>query len=297
MGAAIASKLFALNRHWPQLINAVLMPAMFEDSTHQLWYCQTGDGPLVLKVCDPDRLSSSATWQVMRSLFDFSLADELANAAQVRTIINQHGLLGIPEVIDAAAPNADAPGYVLSRFARGESLSADALSMSMVSDFARHIARLHQQTSQGWGSLTMADMPPESWPEQLIKTFLRFSSQLKIGEPWLHKVISAIEQVKPSYFCPIMLDNRWDQYLYSAGNISTLVDIDAFVIGPPELELVLLEYQLSGAQAACFAQVYQQYMPMPELSDVRASYRLLLFLMNALGESNLDQWMRAAVKW
>lgn len=289
--------LFAANRHWPALIDAALMPAMFDDSTHELWHCQTADGPFILKVCEPDRLMSSATWQVMQSLFDFSLADELGSTQQVRHLINQHGLLAIPDVIDAAAPSGEAPGFILSRFADGESLNAEILSMSMVEDFARHIARLHQQAKADWGLLTVADKSAQQWPEQLIKTFLRFSSQLKIGEPWLYRVMSDIEQITPSWFCPVMLDNRWDQYLHSSGRLTTLVDIDAFVMAPPELELVLLEYQLSEAQAACFAQVYQQYQPMPELSAVRSSYRLLLFLMNALGETDLDKWMRSATKW
>lgn len=290
-------RLFASNKHWPTLIDAVLMPAMFDDSTHQLWQCQTVDGPLVLKVCESESLASSPTWQVMESLFDFSLADELSHAKGIRRIINEQGLLRIPEVIDAAAPAADAPAYVLSRFADGDSLSADTLSMSMVGDFARHIARLHQRAKTDWGPLTVADKPAQSWPEQLIKTFLRFSSQLKIGEPWLYKVMSDIEQITPSRFCPVMLDNRWDQYLHSSGRLTTLVDIDAFVMAPPELELVLLEYQLSDAQAARFAQVYQHYQPLPDLSAVRPSYRLLLFLMNALGETDLDKWMRTASKW
>lgn len=289
--------LFATNKHWPALIDAASMPAMFDDSTHQLWLCQTVDGPLVLKVCESERLALSPTWQVTESLFDFSLANELSHAKQIRRIINEQGLMGIPEVIDASAPATDAPAHVLSRFAHGDSLSAETLTMAMLDDFARHTARLHQQVKAHWGPLTLVDKPAKSWPEQLIKTFLRFSSQLKIGEPWLYKVMSDIEQITPSRFCPVMLDNRWDQYLHSDGRLTTLVDIDAFVVAPPELELVLLEYQLSEAQAARFAQVYQQYQPMPELRTVRNSYRLLLFLMNALGETDLDKWMRSASKW
>lgn len=289
--------LFASNKHWPRLIDAALLPAMFEDSTHQLWQCQTTDGPLILKVCDPGRLASSATWQVMQSLFDFSLTDELANAVQIRRIIHQHGLLHIPEVVDSAAPSAELPGFVLSRFASGESLGAENLSLSMVSDFARHVARLHQQADLNWGLLTHPHHPPQRWPEQLIKTFLRFSRQLKISEPWLYRVMSEIEQITPSRFSPVMLDNRWDQYLHSAGRLTTLVDIDAFVMAPPELELVLIEYQLSEAQAARFAMVYQQYQPMPDLNAVRPVYRLLLFLMNALGETDINKWMQTQIRF
>lgn len=274
-----------------------LMPAMYEDSTHQLWRCETSNGEFVLKVCHHDRVKGSPTWEVMHSLFDFSLLEELAHSKPVRAMINHHGLLHIPEISDAGSDTEDTPAYVLSHFAEGETLSTEKLTESMVIDFARHIGGLHHHSQPDWGRLLDPQHAAKVWPEQLIKTFLRFSSKLKIGEPWLYKVMSEIDQLTPSVFCPIMLDNRWDQYLVNDGRLTSLVDLDAFVMGPPELELVLLEYQLTQPQADVFARIYKQYQPMPDLSRCRRSYRLLLFLMNALGETDLDQWMRAPARW
>ena len=67
------------------------------------------------------------------------------------------------------------------------------------------------------------------------------------------------------------------------------------MIGPRELELVLLEYLLTPQQAEVFLNVYQSYLPWPDLSNQRLSYRLLLFLMNVLGETDIDKWLHHRV--
>jgi hypothetical protein len=94
-----------------------------------------------------------------------------------------------------------------------------------------------------------------------------------------------------------MPDLRWDQFLENDGKLSALVDLDAFVFAPRELDFILLEYLLNQQQARVFAQQYQQSHSLPDLSVVRKPYRLLLFLMNVLGEEDIDTWMQAAARF
>jgi hypothetical protein len=94
-----------------------------------------------------------------------------------------------------------------------------------------------------------------------------------------------------------MPDLRWDQFLQHANKLTTLVDLDAFVYGPREVELVLLEYLFNDHQAKLFEKVYGQFQPIPALKQVRKSYRLLLFLMNVLGEGDLNKWMKTSGRW
>lgn len=270
---------------------------MFEDSTHQLWRCETADGNMVLKLCYRENVEQSAIWQIMQQLFDVSLPDDLGQFRKMQTIIETHSKLPVPELVACGAASNEAPAFILSRFVDGEMLQQKQLTEQMVIQFAQHLAGFHLQQQGKWGKLADANKAAEDWPAQLLKTLLRHSSKLRIGEPWLYKVMTQIEQVAPTQFVPIMLDNRWDQYLAKAGRMTALVDLDAFVMGPPELELVLLEYQLNAHQAAIFAEEYQKYLPLPDLADQRLTYRLLLFLMNALGEDSLDRWMKAASHW
>jgi len=270
---------------------------MFEDSTHQLWRCETADGDMVLKCCYRTSVEQSPIWQMMQSLFDVSLPDDLARCHDIQAMLEKQGVLAIPELIACGGESNDSTAFVLNRVVEGETLHKKHLTDEVVIQFAQQIATLHLKQQATWGKLLQADKAAEDWPAMLLKTLLRHSSKLRIGEPWLYKVMTQLEQVTPNCFAPIMLDNRWDQYLVKDGRITALVDLDAFVMGPPELELVLLEYQLDKHQAAVFADEYQKQLPLPDLSKQRLSYRLLLFMMNALGEDNLDRWMKADTHW
>ncbi|HSI27937.1 MAG TPA: hypothetical protein VK953_01550, partial [Methylophilus sp.] len=79
---------------------------------------------------------------------------------------------------------------------------------------------------------------------------------------------------------------------YSVNNDLALIDLDAFVIAPRALDLVLLEYVLTPAQLAVFKQHYTQTHTWPEHTADTHCYQLLLFLMNVLGETDLAKWMQ-----
>lgn len=270
---------------------------MFEDSTHQLWRCSTSDGEMMLKICQHKDLAQSPCWQVIQQLFGRYLPDDLGRIDAVQALVEQQGQIHLPELIACNGQTQKLPAFMLNRFVEGRMLAQEQLNDAMVEQLAGHIASLHSHEYQQWGDPASPQQAAETWPETLLKTLVNQAAGQDIGEPWLSLAVSQVELINPTTFAPIMLDNRWDQYLFEAGGITALVDIDAFVAGPSELELVLLEYQFDDKQAGVFADAYQKILPMPDLSHVRLSYRLLLFLMNALGETDLDKWMRAPVKW
>ena len=118
-----------------------------------------------------------------------------------------------------------------------------------------------------------------------------------VSQQLLNEAIEQAKKVAPPYFSPIMPDLRWDQFLQQNNQLSALVDLDAVVFGPPEIELILLEYLLTEQQADNFKKVYQQHKMMPDLSQVRICYRLLLFLMNVLGERSQATWFEVSPKF
>ncbi len=270
---------------------------MFEDSTHQLWHCRTVDGDMVLKICQQKNIAQSSFWQLTEQLFGLYLPRDLAGFASVQQCVEPASRIDLPELLACGGQTETLPAFILNRFVSGTRLSQALIGDAMIRQFAGHLAGLHSQQQEQWGLISQPDRRADSWPENLLRTVLSQCEVQRVGEPWLSLVSSQLESVNPTKFSPIMLDNRWDQYLVDGDNITALVDIDAFVIGPRELELILLEYQLDDRQAEMFADTYQQTLPIPDLVDVRLSYRLLLFLMNALGETDLDKWMRAPVRW
>ncbi len=295
--AAAPFALFAQHDGLPPLSSVQAIPAMFEDSTHQIWRCETADGSMLLKICQQNNLALSSCWQVIEQLFGRYLPYELGKIDAIQQQLEQYGQLPLPELLGCASQTAETPAFMLNRFVGGRMLSAELLTEPMIAQLARHSASLHAHELTLWGDLSHPEYDAEFWPEVLLKTLVRQAGEQGIAEPWLPLVVSQIELINPTVFAPIMLDNRWDQYLFEADKITALVDIDAFVAGPRELELILLEYQLNEQQADVFARSYQETLALPELKDVRLCYRFLLFLMNALGETDLDKWMRHPVRW
>lgn len=280
----------------PDFSHAVRLLSPYEDSTNSLWRLETDSGPLVLKLCDGHQIEQSRFWVGMRSLFDVHLPAQMHTFDQVYAFINQHSPLRIPALLAASAGSAEGgyPGFVLAQALAGETLTIDAVTDTYVRQLAYHLASLHMQQQGCWGSLASPKFPAELWPVRLHDTLRTLASKQNLEEPQLLDVMAAQAlRCRPTYFCPMMPDLRWDQFLLHDGQLSALVDLDAFVWGPVEMEFVLLEYVLTAQQWQIFATHYQRYCPLPALETVRAPYRMMLFLMNVLGEQDLQTWLQA----
>lgn len=279
----------------PALVKpASLFEAKFEDSTHQLWYCETVDGPMVLKLCNQDTVAQSVFWQGMNGLFTTDFPASLADIDKLYHFVGDHGLLAAPEYIASQASV-----FVLARYLEGDDVIPTHISNMMVARLAHHIAQFHQQRRVGWGAFHQTAFSAEQWSSRLQSTLVALVElhPTAIPDTILEQALQQASTIKHTAFSPIMMDLRWDQMLHQQGELSAVVDMDAFVIGPRELELVLLEYQLNSTQADLFKQAYQYSAELPDLSEQRYCYRLLLFLMNSLGESDINQWMNAPTRW
>ncbi len=263
------------------------IPAKFEDSTHDVWLCHSQDKKMVLKVCDETSLGRSSFWQVMNDLFESDFPNSLANIKTCYDYIGSHTLLSVPECI-ASYPAK----YVLTGYIAGLDLDADMVTDNYVVQLARHISQLHQYCYPKWGRFSEPDIDIDSWSLKLSETLTTFAQRHGLHEhPLVQQAIVRSKQVTSSGFVPIMPDLRWDQFRVDKKGQMALIDLDAFVVGPRELELVLLEYILEKPQQTLFKKTYQKVLTYPDLSAVRLSYQVLLFAMNVLGETDLNKWL------
>ncbi len=277
----------------PALIQpASLIAAKFEDSTHQLWHCQTVDGPLVLKLCNQQTIQTSTFWLGINDLFEIDFPASLAHIDKTHHFLNEEGELQVPEFIAS-----EASAFVLARFLAGEDVDFEQVSDDMVIQLAKHIAKLHHSQHSNWGAFHHVVFSNTQWSTRLQHTLSSLAEVHPsiIPKQVLEQALQQATNLNIEIFVPIMLDLRWDQMLHQQGQLSAIVDMDAFVVGPRELELVLLEYQLNEHQAGVFAQTYQASAEWPDLTEQRYCYRLLLFLMNSLGETDVNKWMNAPI--
>lgn len=267
-----------------------MMPVKFEDSTHRLWRCETVDGPMVLKVCNLTSVQRSTFWLGVNNLFGVDFPARLGGTQATAKLLEENGSFVVPEVI-AAQDNR----FVLTRFLAGEDVDAEQVTDAYVVQLAQHIGQLHQLRIEQWGDLHAPEFTAEEWRSRLVSTLdvLVKQCELEISTSLLANILRESAQIEAVGFVPIMPDLRWDQLRkLDGGKTLALIDLDALVIGPRALELVLLMYLLTPTQLAVFKDTYCQFNTWPDLSRELRSYQLLLFLLNVLGETDLTSWMQ-----
>lgn len=283
----------------PELTQITALPAMYDDSTHQLWQCDTSIGQLILKVCNSHNIDKSTFWHGMVNLFNVDLPRQLGEFDQVYKALTTMSQLTIPEYIVSGSSSQQTHAFILATKLSGMMVNDVEVDDGMVVSLANHIGALHQHGQKNWGRFSQADFDTQQWSLRLQDTLklLAKKQQAIITTELLNEVIELAANCTVDKFVPIMPDLRWDQFLQQNGSLSALVDLDAFVYGPRELELVLLEYLLDDQQAILFAEQYQKTHSIADLTQVRKPYRLLLFMMNVLAEKDVDAWMQAPTRF
>jgi len=94
----------------------------------------------------------------------------------------------------------------------------------------------------------------------------------------------------PDHFCPVFIDLDSSQFLVQDGMLSAVVDVEAYAVGPRELDFVGLEYVLDERSAASFLEGYSTVLAPPDISDYRAVYRYFYRLLGVQGSVDLDEW-------
>jgi len=272
---------------------ATALPSQFEDSTHQVFLCDTVDGRMVLKVCDEAAVAKSGFWQGANQLFGADFPKCLAEIERTHDLLTEQGLYAVPAFVASSSSDFE-HGFVLTRFIGGVDVAAEQVTDAMVVQLAEHIAQLHQQVQLTWGSLHQLAFAAAEWGERLQATLaaLAAKSAVSVPDALLQDVLAQAGEIQETTFVPMMLDLRWDQFrtVANTGDLA-LIDLDAFVMAPRALDLLLLEYILTPSQVALFKATYTTSHDWPDYSAQRPCYQLLLFLMQVLGETDLAQWM------
>jgi hypothetical protein len=267
-----------------RVAKAVPLACSFLDSTHALWRLETLDArTLFLKVVQN---TSSPFWQIMQQVFALNLNQRLGDYHQLYRQVSELTPIQIPDLIACAAQSRHCPAYLLTAAVSGNSVKLDQVNDEMVVALARHLAGLHLYQSETWGCFFDANRSAETWSLVLREVLSNEFVDDDTLQTFSHT---------PMCFVPMMLDLRWDQFLMRNGQLNALVDLDAFVIAPIELDFVLLEYLLTPEQSLLWRDAYLACGGrIPEISAVRDVYRKLLFAMQVLGESDLTRWLGRA---
>jgi len=274
----------------PQLLaTSTTIPSRFSDSTHHVWHCLTAEGAMVLKVCNPTTVTQSAFWIGLNHLFGADFPNSLGDIKRTHDFLHDNGALTVPAFVASKANR-----FVMSRFLAGQDVDSTHVDNQSVIALAKHIARLHQHTNSHWGNLHAPRFTSQDWALRLEQTIrlLAEQSTITIDKTLLNTMLAQASNIKETSLVPMMVDLRWDQLRDCDNHSLALIDLDAFVIAPKSLDLVLLANLMTNDQYGLFKQHYETVLTWPNDIQLQPCYQLLLFLMQVLGETDLASWMK-----
>jgi len=279
------------------------LPGLFDDSSCQVWAFK-GQLPFDEGCSDFILKSHSATtvtpfWRGMQLMFGLSVREAYQNAPESYAYLSKVCSLQTPKVLDVLSSQYSS-ALVLEKIA-GESVNPVDVTNQIITQLAEYLARLHQQSVTSLGALNSNSAAKQThvlsfWQQRLKQTVMSLAETNYSQNKYVLEALDKIKEVNYQKLVPLMMDLRWDQFAQQKGVLTGVFDLDAYVKAPIELDFVILEYLLTEPQLEIFVEAYNrananEALIIPSLENVRFVYRMVFFLMNALGETDIDKWM------
>src|SRR5262249_46479788 len=134
------------------------------------------------------------------------------------------------------------------------------------------------------------------FPARLVETMRQLVEKEYRGEPRIRAELEPIcldagRLPLPDAGSLVLVDIGSGQFLTDGQRLTALVDTEAYVIGPRELDFIGLEYCLDPPSVVPFLAGYRSVLPLPTLSPVRSVYRYLYRLLGVRGQVDLEESM------
>lgn len=191
----------------------------------------------------------------------------------------------MPQLIDCDIDN----DYLIYEQAEGSSYEPDEFpnNYKVAYQLGQYIGYLHNISFETCGLYPNGgthDFKKRmiSTMEELIKKYWNDNAEVK---QYFEKAKEM--DIPMDTYSLIMPDISANQFLYSHDlkNIKANVDLDAYVIGPRELELTVIEMCLSDMDP--FIKGYEKYLQIPDMNICRKFYRFWMYLNDPWEKNNL----------
>jgi hypothetical protein len=254
-----------------------------------VWLVKTELGEFVARSSGVDDSVDSPFLWACRNLFGIELSNtfdiEYINKLLNRIIRN----ITTPNVINKGF--IDGRQVVVVEKINGINLNFLDKPNQMMEDFGKSIAEIHSHKFYECGAPN-GDMrySLETFPQKLINAIRDLSSRYYQSDTDIINKVDyycklALKIPIPLYATLIMLDMDSRQFLSDGKRVHALIDTEAYVLGPREMDLIALECCLDESGALSFEKGYSSVLSFPDLSYVRDVYRFLFCLLEIKGPS------------
>ncbi|PYI53186.1 aminoglycoside phosphotransferase [Paenibacillus flagellatus] len=259
-----------------------------------VWLVKTTSGERIVRSSRWTEAPSREFWWGCYDLFGIDPRRMLhfaANAAMLGSIA------GIPAPRVLEHRTLEGREYLVVEKMNGEALrSFVGQSDELLHQLGVWLARVHERRCDDFGNPagTRAERKDffHSRLSQTMQTLVErdYANDGKI-QARLDAIIGELRMLPvPDHFCPVFIDLDPSQFLMQDGLLSAVVDVEAYALGPRELDFVGLEYVLDEASAAPFLNGYSTVLAPPDLSPYRNVYRYFYRLLGVQGSVDLDRW-------
>jgi aminoglycoside phosphotransferase (APT) family kinase protein len=242
-----------------------------------VWRVETDAGPVVVRRSREAPPGRNAFVQGLHRLFGIApwQADEVAAVHELLA-----PLAPVPQLL------ACRPPYLAVSHLAG---TAPRTFTGLGGQLGDLLGRIHARRFHDWGQPAGA----RRWPLacfhlRLAEMMAELGHTVWAGHAPLQRLLPPVlaelrALPPPREACLVMADIDAGQFLVDpAGRLRGPVDLEAYVVAPPALELACLEYQLGLADAAAFLRAYVQHRPWPSLAGLRRPYRLFHYVVRFL---------------
>lgn len=267
----------------------------YEDHASDVWLVKTDEREVVVRssrMCDEP---SNDFWWGCKRLFGIDPRNAFG-LEQINDTLQDITSIPIPQVIKKA--KIDSKEFVVVDKLSGTMVPSFINQPSTVlQDLGEGLARIHQYQVNYVGSPSgQFKIPLSRFKQHLLESMTDlvvnfYKNDFAISRK-LPEMIKRIEGITdPTSATLVLVDMDPTQFLSNGERLTGLVDTEAYVLAPRELDFIGLEYVLDKRSAKDFMIGYKRIMEIPDLETCRLPYRYLYRLLSVQGSLDIDEWL------
>lgn len=266
----------------------------YDDHASDVWLVKTATQEVVVRTSRMIEEPSNDFWWGCKRLFGIDPRNVHALDA-VNNVLNGLGSIPVPRVIGNGVLDRE---YVVVEKLHGDVVRTFVdQPASLLESLGEGLAKIHQHTRDYAGNASgTLRVEQKEFHQHLIDGMTELVERYYGEQPAiageLPRMVALLETLPvPECSTFVLVDMDPSQFLTDGQVITGLVDTEAYVVAPRELELIALEYILDERGARDFKRGYEKVMALPELEAYRLPYRYLCRLLAVQGRVEIGKWL------
>jgi hypothetical protein len=267
----------------------------YEDHASDVWLVKTDYQEVVARSSRMTAEPSNEFWWGCRNLFGID-PRQVYELEHVNNKLSELTSIPVPRVINKGEEFARE--FVVVEKLKGEVVqSFIGQPSSVLQSLGEGLAEIHRYNENYIGSPSgKFKVRLEDFNQHLKDIMAELVSRFYFDQERIKSKLIEINDLLdrlpvPEFSTFVLVDMDPTQFLSNSKVITGLVDTEAYVIAPRELDFIGLEYVLDEKAAMSFKVGYEKVMGIPDLTKCRTIYRYLYRLLSVQGSVDIDEWM------